>query len=229
MLSAILVTGASFACRQEKIKSLVRKIFEPQEVVSADVVSWSIKELREGAKKRKESIVALVKQQIQWLSLSPTNPLGVKVWLIYQAQLLTIPAENALLKTLEEPLEGRYIILETEKEAQLLPTLISRLEVISLTEDKDTHTKGWSWLKKNLILPYPKLRLLAERLALEDKEKIQLFLQESQKGLFDDSRWARSKEAFQLLSFTLRGLNHNLNPKHLLIHLFWGLKRIRNT
>ncbi len=227
MLSAILVTGSNFDNRQKEIKRLVERIFAPSNVELADVVSWSVKEIKESQKK--ESVVSMIKKQIQWLNLSAHNQGGIKVWLIYQAPLLSIPAQNTLLKTLEEPLPQRYIILEAESPDQLLPTIISRVEVISLSNDVPQQTKGWSWLAKNLTLPYPQLRLVAERLALQDREKVKLFLQECQREILEKRDLPKQGELFGLFSFTLKGLNHNLNLKHLLIHLFWQAKEIKDN
>lgn len=49
-----------------------------------------------------------------------------KVVLILEAPLLTIEAQNALLKTLEEPPAHSFIILTTSHEKLLLPTIVSR-------------------------------------------------------------------------------------------------------
>ncbi len=49
-----------------------------------------------------------------------------KVALFHEADQLSIPAQNALLKTLEEPSSGMIFFLITEKKAALLPTILSR-------------------------------------------------------------------------------------------------------
>jgi len=49
-----------------------------------------------------------------------------KVLIIDEAHRMTIGAQNALLKTLEEPQDNRYIILITHSEGQLLQTVQSR-------------------------------------------------------------------------------------------------------
>jgi DNA polymerase III delta prime subunit len=53
------------------------------------------------------------------------------VW-IEQANLLTIPAQNALLKMLEEPPELTRFYLSCQSPAMLLPTIRSRTKVITL-------------------------------------------------------------------------------------------------
>lgn len=56
---------------------------------------------------------------------------GSHIVLIYDAHLLTLPAQNALLKTLEEPPSYSQIYLITSFSDQLLPTVQSRCEIIS--------------------------------------------------------------------------------------------------
>jgi DNA polymerase-3 subunit delta' len=52
-----------------------------------------------------------------------------KATIIYAAKNLTAEAQNALLKTLEEPPEDTVIILCTPNENLLLPTIVSRCEI----------------------------------------------------------------------------------------------------
>ncbi|MCG3137877.1 MAG: hypothetical protein HJJLKODD_01732 [Phycisphaerae bacterium] len=55
-----------------------------------------------------------------------------KVFVIREAELLTTEAQNALLKTLEEPPPGTYLILITTSARALLPTTCSRAHPIPL-------------------------------------------------------------------------------------------------
>ena len=59
-----------------------------------------------------------------------TSPL--KLVFIADARQLTTEAANALLKTLEEPPDGTYLILATPQIDDLLPTIRSRCQVVSL-------------------------------------------------------------------------------------------------
>ena len=54
------------------------------------------------------------------------------VVLLLEADKMTVPAQNCLLKTLEEPPEDTYIFLVTEHPEILLPTIISRCRTIRL-------------------------------------------------------------------------------------------------
>ena len=53
-----------------------------------------------------------------------------KIIIITQAENLLLEAQNALLKTLEEPGPDNYLILTTSKPSSLLPTVLSRCHLI---------------------------------------------------------------------------------------------------
>lgn len=55
---------------------------------------------------------------------------GAKVFIIEQAERLSISAQNALLKTLEEPPPCTYIVLLSTGTARLMATTLSRCQVI---------------------------------------------------------------------------------------------------
>ncbi|PKM77483.1 MAG: hypothetical protein CVU90_06445 [Firmicutes bacterium HGW-Firmicutes-15] len=63
-----------------------------------------------------------------WLALKPYRS-SRRVVIIKDAHLLSIPAANALLKTLEEP-PGHAVIILVSDEQNLLDTIISRCQVI---------------------------------------------------------------------------------------------------
>lgn len=54
--------------------------------------------------------------------------------IILEAQLLTLPAQQALLKLLEEPPLHTIIIMTVDKEESLLPTICSRCQIIRLVD-----------------------------------------------------------------------------------------------
>ncbi len=75
--------------------------------------------------------VSVTKKIREFLGFRPNKAKGKGV-AIESAQNLTPDAQNSLLKTLEEPPEEAVLILGVEKESQLLPTVLSRCEVINL-------------------------------------------------------------------------------------------------
>lgn len=69
-----------------------------------------------------------------------------KVLSIDNIERLTEPAANALLKTLEEPTEGAYLILSTSNKPALLPTIVSRC--FSLPVKSVNDAVAIQWLKQ---------------------------------------------------------------------------------
>ena len=61
-----------------------------------------------------------------------------KIYIISEADLMTPQAQNALLKTIEEPPEYAVIFLLTENAQMLLPTITSRCVMLKLRNIKDT-------------------------------------------------------------------------------------------
>lgn len=57
---------------------------------------------------------------------------GRRVVIIERAEKMNSPAQNALLKTLEEPLAGTVFLLLTESPELLLPTIVSRCRALKL-------------------------------------------------------------------------------------------------
>ena len=74
-----------------------------------------------------------------------------KVYIIPDADLLTVQAQNALLKTIEEPPEYAVIFLLTENADSLLPTIRSRCVMLKLRNIKDKLVK--KYLMEQLQVP----------------------------------------------------------------------------
>lgn len=75
--------------------------------------------------------IAQIKQIIKHFS---TKPFGstLKSVVIFDAGNISIDAQNAMLKILEEPPENSIILIGVDSETRLLPTVLSRCLVISL-------------------------------------------------------------------------------------------------
>lgn len=74
-----------------------------------------------------------------------------KVYIIPQADMMTTQAQNALLKTIEEPPEYAEIMLLTENADTLLPTINSRCVMLKLRNIKDTLIK--KFLMETMEIP----------------------------------------------------------------------------
>ena len=119
-MHSYLITGGSHKERNEKINELLREWV----VAPSDVYYLQIAE-------EKQSLgIGEIRQFIKHLYLTPTSSVGVGV--IEQAETLTLEAQNALLKTLEEPPAKARIILCAPTGELLIPTIRSRCQSISL-------------------------------------------------------------------------------------------------
>lgn len=70
-----------------------------------------------------------VREAERWLAVSPHEGRS-KVLVIDPADLMSASAANALLKTLEEPRSGSFIVLVTSSPSSLLPTVRSRCQSV---------------------------------------------------------------------------------------------------
>ncbi|MCL2068733.1 MAG: hypothetical protein FWH00_02425 [Oscillospiraceae bacterium] len=68
------------------------------------------------------------------------NEASARVFLLLDAQTMSVQAQNALLKIIEEPPPGVYFILVCENRGQMLPTIRSRAAAVTVestgTDDK---------------------------------------------------------------------------------------------
>lgn len=86
-------------------------------------------ELEEG--KRTLGVDALRESLIRVANLAPSGG-AWRVFVVPEVERMTANTVNALLKTLEEPPPGVVIVLTTAEPATLLPTLLSRCQLLSL-------------------------------------------------------------------------------------------------
>lgn len=74
-----------------------------------------------------------------------------KIYLINEAEKMTVQAQNAILKTLEEPPEYAVIILLTTNASSLLPTILSRCVLLNMKPVADHLVK--KYLMEELLVP----------------------------------------------------------------------------
>lgn len=86
------------------------------------------------------------------LALKPYSA-PLKIALLPEAEKLTLPAQNALLKTLEEPPENTLIILLAPKKENFLPTIVSRCQLTQLTQkpEKEINQKDWQAQAEEIV------------------------------------------------------------------------------
>lgn len=124
-------------------KSILAKIFalkilrKNEEADYIDIINYSPKKASFG--------VDDVRNIIEEVSKKPYEG-DKKVIIIHEGDKLTIQAQNALLKTIEEPPKGVFIILLSESLELLLDTIKSRCQVYKLTPLNKEHML--SFIKK---------------------------------------------------------------------------------
>ena len=84
-------------------------------------------ELRDDGKPRTEIVIDQIRALAEALSMTPQFG-GASVVLLDPADAMNTSAANALLKTLEEPQPGRYLLLVSDRPAQLPATIRSRCQ-----------------------------------------------------------------------------------------------------
>jgi DNA polymerase III gamma/tau subunit len=219
-MNSYLITGGHY---QERIKK-ARKIAgfwqpHPDLLMIKAELSVGIKQIREGQK---------------FLSRRPYQG-KIKVVVILEAEKMTLPSQNAFLKTLEEPPANSLIILSAPSHDDLLATVISRCQLIKLKPQSQiklkksliTHHSSLiaQWLKSSagqqleLIEPYTKSREEAIRFCREMIAILRKYLTKEKrlsKLSMDDNQLLAAIKNFQQ-SFSL--LQANINVKLVLENL----------
>jgi len=66
-----------------------------------------------------------------------------RVAVIFDAEAMNLNAQNALLKTLEELPENKYVLLVSDKRKNFLPTIYSRSRIISINNPSSESINDW--------------------------------------------------------------------------------------
>lgn len=96
----------------------------------------------EDGEKKTTISVEQVRAIADFVSLSAHRG-AAKVILVQPAEALNINAANALLKSLEEPPPGTFFVLVTNRPHQLLPTIRSRCQTVSLRPPPVNQATAW--------------------------------------------------------------------------------------
>lgn len=93
------------------------------------------------------------------ISLKAYYPGRRKIFVLTEAERMTAEASNALLKTLEEPPAASLLILLTSRPSSLLPTIVSRCQIIRFSPLPMKEVKAY--LKSRLKLTPAEAQLLS--------------------------------------------------------------------
>ncbi|MBI5620319.1 hypothetical protein HY949_00895 [Candidatus Gottesmanbacteria bacterium] len=123
-MHSFIITGGSAQERMEQIA----KLLKDRSISSHDVITIAPDPSSIGV----DSMRGIGTR----LSLSPIQSAGHAV-IVHDAHTMTPEAQNAFLKTLEEPPGEAALYLETGEPDALLPTIVSRCQTIRLTANSD--------------------------------------------------------------------------------------------
>lgn len=198
--STILISSSSLALDQ-KIKSICQKLNNPLDINNPDIFkigdanNWTITDIRH------------IKNFFSQKPFSRPN----KIAIIFQADHLGIPAQNALLKTLEEPGKNNFIILTTSKPNALLSTILSRCQSIHLPGQPD---KNQTSVIPITIDPIKNLTT-ADKLSADKDAILPLIIQELsiQQKLLTKQASKDTVTKIEKLIHVTRLINHNVDPR----------------
>lgn len=177
-------------------------------------------------------VIAQVRELITFLSRTPfASP--VKVVLI-TAKELTTEAQQALLKTFEEPPPRSLLILTSSSNDTLIPTLVSRCTIIKLQKtevgiDGSRRTDLSEFWSQLFTLPNVE-RLKLSTSLIKDKSGLLGWLKEQTTFFHEELLGEHFKLTLFEKGYILRKLTHthslvnrNISPKLALDHLFLEL------
>ena len=141
-----------------------------------------------------------------------------KIIIILEAQNLNIESQNALLKILEEPGKNNYVIISTNKEKNILPTIISRCQTIKVSEKSNIKIKKEIEVIDNLI----KDLALSEKLG-KNKENILPLLENQlyfyQQELIKNPNQKNTYLVEKIIK-AIKMINANVDPRNALDYVF---------
>lgn len=169
MTHSLLITGGNPQIRLEKAKQISQQILGRSLANNPDFLFFDEKSIK----------ISQIRELKKKLALKPYYTHS-RVALISDADHLTIPAQNALLKTLEEPPGSTIIILSVANQTLLLPTIVSRCQVIFLSNPKEVLVEtdpAKTDLINSLLSSSPGQRLLISEKYSQNRDQVSDFCQ----------------------------------------------------
>lgn len=219
-MRSLLIVGGRPELRNKKLEALIQ-------TYQADLLDRFVLEAL-----RQKIGIDQIRQLQRQLSLKPYCS-KTQIAIIPEAEKLTIPAQNAMLKLLEEPPANTIIILSAPTPERLLPTVVSRCQIISLQPTKFKIKKEVRSQQINLARAIcqsrvgERLKIAGEMATSRDQAihfcQVQLFIWRQQ--MLKENKKERQVKivaVIRQLQQALRMLEANVNPKliveNLLLH-----------
>ncbi len=225
---AILSMAAVCSAPEGKPCGVCRDCRKAAAGVHPDIIHIS-RESDDKGKLKKEIRVDQIREMIG-LAQIMANEANGKAFIIHEAELMNVQAQNALLKLLEEPPAGVVLILSTSTPAMLLETVRSRC--VELTENDDapaleTEVKKQALSYLSLVAKGKKSSLLAwcnQMAASSDNASATEFVEAVKRIITDylcgrDTNYGLTKNecwtVLQLMDTCLEYLSVNTGIKHI--------------
>lgn len=166
-----------------------------------------------------------------------------QAFIITKFEQLSLPAQQALLKTLEEPPKNTIVILEAQNHEQILPTILSRSQIIfisqelKLTQNEEKEiTAFWAKIFRKDSLGNRLITASTLSQQMENRETLVFWLDKqivffrnllikrvAQKSWGNNLRPTNITKILKILIFTKKYTLSNINMKLLVDHLFINL------
>jgi DNA polymerase III subunit delta' len=130
--NAYIFLGPEGVGKLEMALYFAKKIVHNKEKIDSNLILVGPEiEEKNGIVKKRDIKIEAIRDLQHKLSLTSTGG-EYKAVVISEAQRLNITSQNALLKTLEEPNDKVVMILVSQDEKKILPTIVSRCQKIKL-------------------------------------------------------------------------------------------------
>lgn len=222
MSRAYLISGGKVASRAKKLRELYGQ-HKPQFNFETDP---DVHLLENDASIKIED----VRELERLLSLKPrgTSP---KIVVISQAEKLTLEAQGALLKILEEPPGETIFLLTAGEETVLLPTIVSRCQQVFLSQEAEIELEKEEIARIEELISKIQKAGAGERLKIAEnfstREETIAFCQKQlvfwrEKLLADPS--PQTLKILREIQKTLKYLSANVNPRLAIENLLLSYK-----
>jgi len=152
------------------------------------------------------------------LSVKPLTKQG-RVVIISPANILTLPAQQALLKLLEEPPEATQLVLTVNSRQSLLPTILSRCLIENVQSDlinNDRQVAGPGLIEQIIALKSNKERVELIQSLPNKRDDLQAVLiaelQRSMKNKLSEEQLAKAHACRRQLVEIIGALQGNVSP-----------------
>ena len=166
MPHALMVSGHPRGAGSDFAEALLSMIFQETQSIKLRQhvdIQW----IEPESKSRQIKVDEQIRPLIEFIGMTSYAG-GWKAAVILFADRMNLNAQNALLKTLEEPPAHSLLVLVTDSPAALLPTIRSRSQYVDVTEDNRSRDASWVPVVMDL-LRHPPARQGCEMISWTDR------------------------------------------------------------